>query len=351
MSKEVKIGKLTIGGENPVAVQSMANVKTSKIGEVSDQIGRLAAAGCDIMRVSVKDEEDARAIPEIRKRISVPLVADIHFNYKYAIAALDGGADKIRINPGNIGGEDKVAEVARALKRNGAAVRVGSNSGSVEKELLKKYGKNEISLAESALKDVAILEKYGVENIVISAKASNVPLTVKTYRYLHGKTDYPLHVGVTEAGTYDMGIVKSSIGIGALLLDGIGDTIRVSLTAQPIEEVVAARRILRSVGLDKNFAEIISCPTCGRTEYDSISLAKKVEEMTAGITVPLKIAVMGCVVNGPGEAADCDIGIAGGGGVCAFFKKGVVYRKVPSCDAEKEFLKEIENLVDTNGRK
>ena len=351
MSKEVKIGRLTIGGGNPVAVQSMANVKTSKIAEVSDQIERLAAAGCDIMRVSVKDEEDARAIPEIRKRISVPLVADIHFNYKYAIAALDGGADKIRINPGNIGGEDKVAEVARALRRNGAAVRVGSNSGSVEKELLKKYGKNEISLAESALKDVAILEKYGVENIVISAKASGVPLTVRTYRYLHEKTDYPLHVGVTEAGTCDMGIVKSSIGIGALLLDGIGDTVRVSLTAQPIEEVVVARRILRSVGLDKNFAEVISCPTCGRTEYDSISLAKKVEEMTAGITVPLKIAVMGCVVNGPGEAADCDIGIAGGGGVCAFFKKGVIYRKVPFCDAEKEFLKEIENLVDTNGRK
>ncbi len=340
-----------MGGGAPVTIQSMTNTPTSDVEATVAQIRRLAAAGCQIVRVAVPDMAAAKAVGAIKEQIDLPLVVDIHFDYRLALECIEAGADKVRINPGNIGGEDKVAEVARALKRNGAAVRVGSNSGSVEKELLKKYGKNEISLAESALKDVAILEKYGVENIVISAKASNVPLTVKTYRYLHGKTDYPLHVGVTEAGTYDMGIVKSSIGIGALLLDGIGDTIRVSLTAQPIEEVVAARRILRSVGLDKNFAEIISCPTCGRTEYDSISLAKKVEEMTAGITVPLKIAVMGCVVNGPGEAADCDIGIAGGGGVCAFFKKGVVYRKVPFCDAEKEFLKEIENLVDTNGRK
>ena len=350
MSKEVKIGNVKIGNGNPVAVQSMAYVNTSKIGEVADMINELAAAGCDIMRVSVKDEEDACAIPEIRKRISVPLVADIHFNYKYALAALDGGAEKIRINPGNIGGEDKVGEIARALKSNGAAVRVGSNSGSVEKELLARYGKSEISLAESALNNVRILERYGVDRIVVSAKASSVPLTVRTYRYLKQKTDYPLHVGVTEAGTYDMGIVKSSIGIGALLIDGIGDTLRVSLTAHPKEEVIAAKRILRSVGLDRNFVEVVSCPTCGRTEYDSISLARKVEEMTAGITRPLRIAVMGCVVNGPGEAADCDLGIAGGGGVCAFFRKGVVYKKVPFAEAEKEFLKEIGKLVDTNGR-
>ncbi len=345
MSETVKIGNIKIGGGNPVAIQSMANIKTSKIAEVIEQIKDLSDLGCDIIRVSVKDEDDVKALPEIKKNISIPLVADIHFNYRYALAAIDAGVDKIRINPGNIGSEKNVAEVAAAVKSSGVAVRVGSNSGSVEKELLKKYGKNEISLAESALKNVAILEKFGVKNIVISAKASNVPLTVRTYEYLHGKTNYPLHVGVTEAGTCNMGIVKSSIGIGSLLLKGIGDTIRVSLTAPPREEIIAAKRILRCVGLDDNYVEVVSCPTCGRTEYDSISLAKKVEELTAGIKKKLKIAVMGCVVNGPGEAADCDLGIAGGSGYCAFFKDGEVYRKVPFENAEKEFLKELEKLV------
>ena len=345
MSRQVQIGKNKIGGENPVAIQSMANIKTSKITDVIRQIEDLTSLGCDIIRVSVKDDDDVSALKEIKKHITIPLVADIHFNYKYALGAIDNGVDKIRINPGNIGSEKNVEEIAKALKAAGIAVRVGSNSGSVEKDLLAKYGKNEISLAESALKNVAILEKYGVENIVISAKASNVPLTVKTYKYLHGKTDYPLHVGVTEAGTYNSGIVKSSIGIGSLLLDGIGDTIRVSLTADPKEEIIVAKRILRSVGLDENYVEVISCPTCGRTEYDSISLANKVENMTSGIKKHLKIAVMGCVVNGPGEAADCDLGIAGGSGFCAFFKNGEVYKKVPFENAEKEFLKEIEKLV------
>lgn len=345
MSRQVRIGKIKIGGENPVAIQSMANIKTSKIVDVIRQIEDLTNLGCDIIRVSVKDNDDVSALKEIKKHITIPLVADIHFNYKYALGAIDNGVDKIRINPGNIGSEKNVEEVAKALKATGIAVRVGSNSGSVEKELLAKYGKNEISLAESALKNVAVLERYGVENIVISAKASNVPLTVKTYKYLHGKTDYPLHVGVTEAGTYNSGIVKSSIGIGSLLLDGIGDTIRVSLTADPREEITAAKRILRSVGLDENYVEVISCPTCGRTEYDSISLADKVENMTSGIKKHLKIAVMGCVVNGPGEAADCDLGIAGGSGFCAFFKNGEIYKKVPFENAEKEFLKEIEKLV------
>ena len=345
MSRQVRIGKIKIGGGNPVAIQSMANIKTSKIADVIRQIEDLTNLGCDIIRVSVKDDDDVSALKEIKKHITIPLVADIHFNYKYALGAIDNGVDKIRINPGNIGSEKNVEEVAKALKTTGIAVRVGSNSGSVEKELLAKYGKNEISLAESALKNVAVLERYGVENIVISAKASNVPLTVKTYKYLHGKTDYPLHVGVTEAGTYNSGIVKSSIGIGSLLLDGIGDTIRVSLTADPREEITAAKRILRSVGLDENYVEVISCPTCGRTEYDSISLADKVENMTSGIKKHLKIAVMGCVVNGPGEAADCDLGIAGGGGFCAFFKNGEIYKKVPFENAEKEFLKEIEKLV------
>ena len=345
MSRQVRIGKIKIGGDSPVAIQSMANIKTSKIVDVIRQIEDLTNLGCDIIRVSVKDDDDVSALKEIKKHITIPLVADIHFNYKYALGAIDNGVDKIRINPGNIGSEKNVEEVAKALKATGIAVRVGSNSGSVEKELLAKYGKNEVSLAESALKNVAVLERYGVENIVISAKASNVPLTVKTYKYLHGKTDYPLHVGVTEAGTYNSGIVKSSIGIGSLLLDGIGDTIRVSLTADPREEIVAAKRILRSVGLDENYIEVISCPTCGRTEYDSISLADKVENMTSGIKKHLKIAVMGCVVNGPGEAADCDLGIAGGSGFCAFFKNGEIYKKVPFENAEKEFLKEIEKLV------
>ena len=345
MSKVVKVGNRLLGGGNPVLIQSMVNVKTSKIAEVIEQIKELEELGCDIIRVSCKDEDDVKAIPFIKREIGIPLVADIHFNYKYALGAIDGGVDKIRINPGNIGSEKNVEEVARALKQNGVSVRVGSNSGSVEKELLAKYGKSEISLAESALKNVAILEKFGVEDIVISAKASNVPLTVATYRYLSKKTDYPLHVGVTEAGTDNMGTVKSSVGIGSLLLDGIGDTIRVSLTAHPRNEIIVAKRIIRSCGLDKNFVEVISCPTCGRTEYDSISLANKVEELTANIKKPLKIAVMGCVVNGPGEAKDCDLGIAGGGGICAFFKNGEIYKKVPFKDAEKEFIKEIEELV------
>ena len=345
MSIAVKIGNTEIGGNNRVAVQSMLNVKTSLVDNVVSEVERLAIAGCDIVRVSVKDQEDAKAIAEIKKRIVIPLVADIHFNYKYALAAIDGGVDKIRINPGNIGSERNVEEVARALKSSSAAVRVGSNTGSVEKSLLEKYGKNEISLAESALKNVAILEKYGVGNIVISAKASSVPLTVKTYRYLSGKTQYPLHVGVTEAGTMNMGVVKSSIGIGALLLDGIGDTIRVSLTADPVEEIYAAKRILRSVGLDKDFVEVISCPTCGRTEYDSVGLAEKVERLTAGIKKPLKIAVMGCVVNGPGEAKDCDLGVAGGSGYCVFFKNGEIYEKVPFEKVEEEFIKELEKIV------
>ncbi len=348
MSKIVSVGNVLLGGNNKVAIQTMCNIKTSKIEEVTRQIADFENLGCDIVRVSVKDEDDAKAIAEIKKRIHIPLVADIHFNYRYALMAIDGGVDKIRINPGNIGGEEKVAEVARAVKSNGVAVRVGSNSGSIEKELYEKYGKNEISLAESALKNVLILEKYGVDNIVISAKASSVPLTVKTYRYLAEKTDYPLHLGVTEAGTTDMGIVKSSIGIGSLLLDGIGDTIRVSLTADPREEIIAAKRILRSVGLDENYVEVISCPTCGRTEYDSIGLAHKVEELTADLKKPLKIAVMGCVVNGPGEAKDCDLGIAGGGGICAFFKNGEIYKKVPFERAEEEFLEELKKLVEQN---
>lgn len=346
MSKVVRIGNLAIGGGNKIAVQSMCNIKTSKADEVIRQILDLENIGCDIIRVSVKDDDDIKALRTIKRGINIPLVADIHFNYRYALSAIDAGVDKIRINPGNIGSEKNVEEVAKALKSSGVAVRVGSNSGSVEKSLLEKYGKNEISLAESALKNVAVLEKYGVDNIVISAKASSVPLTKKTYEYLSRKTDYPLHVGVTEAGTVSGGTVKSAIGIGSLLLEGIGDTIRVSLAAAPEEEIYVAKRILRSVNLENDYAEIISCPTCGRTEYDSISLAEKIEKLTANVRKPIKIAVMGCVVNGPGEAKDCDIGVAGGSGYCVFFKKGEVYKKVPFSDVEKEFIKEIEELVN-----
>ncbi|MBO4572357.1 MAG: flavodoxin-dependent (E)-4-hydroxy-3-methylbut-2-enyl-diphosphate synthase [Clostridia bacterium] len=346
MSKAVSIGNVVIGGGNKVAIQTMCDIKTSKIDDIIKEIENVYDLGCDIVRLSVKDAEDAAALKDIRKRSPVPIVADIHFDYRLALAAIDAGVDKIRINPGNIGSEDKVKEVAVALKRTGIAVRVGSNSGSIEKDFLQKFGKSEISLAESALKNVAILEKYGVNNIVVSAKASSVPLTVATYRYLAKKTDYPLHLGVTEAGSKDNGIVKNSVGIGSLLLDGIGDTIRVSLTAPITEEVIAAKRILRSVGLDNNYAEIISCPTCGRTAYDMKGLLSLVERATAKVTKPVKIAVMGCVVNGPGEAGDCDLGIAGGDGKCVIFKKGKVYITAPEDEAKELFLKEIDKLIN-----
>ena len=348
MSKKVLIGNLQIGGGSSIAIQTMLDVKTSKIEEVKPKIEQVYNLGCNIIRVSVKDESDALAIKKIKEFCKMPIVADIHFDYRLALKAIDSGADKIRINPGNIGSENNVKEVALALKQNGVAVRVGSNSGSVEKSFLERFGKSEIALGESALKNVAILEKYGVNDIVISVKASSVPLTVSANRYLAQKTDYPLHLGVTEAGTLNMGIVKSSIGIGSLLLEGIGDTLRVSLTAPITEEIMVAKRILRSVGLDKNYVEVISCPTCGRTGYDSIGLAKLVEEYTANYTKPLKVAVMGCVVNGPGEAKDCDIGVAGGDGKCVIFKKGEVYKTVNMDDIKQEFLKEIDILINEN---
>ncbi len=342
--KTVKIGTTVIGGGNKIAIQSMTNIATAKVDEVVSQINALKDAGADIVRLAVKDSLDADAIKIIKQKTDIPLVADIHFDYKLAIQSIENGIDKVRINPGNIGSEENIKKVADCLKAHKIPVRVGSNTGSIEKEFLKKYGKNEISLVESALKNVSALEKYGVNDIVISTKASNVPLTVKAYRYLASKVDYPLHVGVTEAGTYESGIIKSSVGIGALLLDGIGDTIRVSLTADPVKEIYAGKKILRAVGLDNDYAEVISCPTCGRTEYDSIGLANRIEELTSNIKKPLKIAVMGCVVNGPGEAKDCDIGIAGSKEFCVIFKKGEIIKKVPFCDAEKEFIKELKNI-------
>ena len=342
MTKKIKTGGLYIGGGEKIAVQSMCNIKTEKYEEVIAQIKRLENLGCDIIRVSVKDEADVKALKKIKSGINIPLVADVHFDYKLAIGAIEQGVDKIRINPGNIGLERGVKAVAEALKSSGVSCRVGSNTGSVEKHFLQKYGKNEVSLAESALEKVAMLEKYGFYDIVISAKASSVPLTVKTYKYLSEKTSDPLHVGVTEAGTLYGGIIKESAGIGALLLQGIGDTIRYSLSAPPEEEVKAGVKLLRALGIEKNFAEVIACPTCGRTEYDCIGLAEEVENYVANVKKPLKIAVMGCVVNGPGEAKDCDLGIAGNGEKCVIFKKGEVYKTVPAKNAKQEFLKEID---------
>ncbi len=346
MSKQVKIGNLFIGGDNRILIQSMTNAKTSALEETINQINALKNAGCDIVRVAVRDELDAISIKSIKTKVKVPIVADIHFDYKLAIKSIESGVDKVRINPGNIGDESKIKMVADCLREYNIPVRVGSNTGSIEKEFLSKYGKNEISLVESALKNVYALEKYGVNNIVISTKASSVPLTVKAYRYLKSKTDYPLHIGVTEAGTLNSGIIKSSIGIGSLLLDGIGDTLRVSLTSDPIEEVLVAKKILKYTGLLNEGVEVISCPTCGRCDYDSISLANKVELLTANIKKPLKIAVMGCVVNGPGEAKDCDVGIAGSKEYCVIFKKGEIVKKVATCDAQEEFIRIVNEIAN-----
>ena len=311
MSKKVKIGNIYVGGGEKIAIQSMATFKIADVEKSVEEANRLQLAGCDILRFSVTDEVDARAFMEVKKKTTMPLVADIHFDYKLALSSIDGGADKIRINPGNIGGEDKVRQVALALKQSGIPVRVGSNTGSVEKHFLEKYGKNEISLAESALEKVAMLEKYGVDNIVISVKASDVPLMVKAYEYIAKKTDYPLHLGVTEAGTEYSGVVKNSIGIGALLLKGIGDTIRVSLSADTEREVLAGKAILSALNLKNDCAKIVACPTCGRCEWNCMEFASIVEEYVKGVNKPIKIAVMGCPVNGPGEAKDADIGIAG----------------------------------------
>lgn len=346
MTRKVKIGDIFVGGGESVKVQSMCTAKTSRVDEVCAQISALEAAGCEIIRVSVLDEEDAAAIKEIKKRINIPLVADIHFSARLAVAAIEAGCDKVRINPGNIGGENNVKLVADCIKSHGIPVRVGSNTGSIEKEFLSKYGVCETSLVESALKSVGMLEKYGVENIVISVKASSVPLTYKAYTMLSSRTDYPLHIGVTEAGTYESALVKSSAALGALLLNGIGDTIRVSITGDPVREIYAARRILQSVGLDKNFADVISCPTCGRCQWNSAALAELVSDKVKNIKKPLKIAVMGCVVNGPGEAAEADIGIAGAKDYCVIFRKGEILRRVKADEAAQEFLKEIESLTD-----
>lgn len=345
LTKKVSVGGVSVGGGESVKIQSMCTAKTSDIGATVAQINALEQAGCEIVRVSVLDEADALAIKGVRSQIKIPLVADIHFSSRLAVMSIENGADKVRINPGNIGGENEIKLVADCIKAHKIPVRVGANTGSIEKEFLAKYGKNERSLVESALKSVCVLEKYGVNDIVISVKASSVPLTVGAYRLLAQKTDYPLHIGVTEAGTEEMAVVKSSAALGALLLDGIGDTLRVSITDDPVKEILAAKRLLRAVGLDKNFVNVISCPTCGRCLWNSMALAKKVTSYVEQFSKPLKIAVMGCVVNGPGEAKDCDIGIAGAQDYCVIFKNGEIIKKVPADKAEKEFFKEINALL------
>ncbi len=345
MSVKVKIGDITIGGGERIAVQSMSVFKPSDTDKAIKEALALREAGCDILRYSVNDEKDAKSFRFIKEKVGIPLVADIHFDYRLALAAIDGGADKIRINPGNIGGENKVAEVAAALKSSGIPVRVGSNTGSIDKEFSDKYGRNEISLAESALKNVAVLEKHGVHNIVVSVKASDAPLTIKAYRYISSRTEYPLHVGVTEAGTEYMGIIKNAVAAGALFADGIGDTLRVSLSADPLREVKAARAIIAAAGLDDKFADVVACPTCGRCEWDCMAFADKVSRYVSNIKKPLKIAVMGCAVNGPGEAKDADIGIAGGKDCCVIFVKGEIKKKIAKEDAEREFLGEIDRCI------
>lgn len=345
MSRKVKIGNVTIGGGEKIAIQSMSTLKISDVGAATEQAQRLKAAGCDILRFSVQTEADAKAFKEVKKRAGIPLVADIHFDYRLAIAAIDGGADKIRINPGNIGGEDKVKKVADALKSAGIPVRVGSNTGSLDKDFLRKYGKNEISLGESALKNAAWLEKYGVHDVVVSVKASSVPLTVKAYEYVAAKADYPLHVGVTEAGTEYNGVIKNAVALGALLFKGIGDTVRVSLSADPEREIVAAKSILSAAGLYKNRAEVIACPTCGRCEWNCMEFAKKTEEYVKNVAKPVKIAVMGCVVNGPGEAADADLGVAGGKDGCVIFSGGKILKKVKEEQLERAFFGEIDKWL------
>jgi len=328
-TKVIKVGDKFIGGDYPVTVQSMLNTKTEDIDATLAQIEALTKAGCEIVRLAVPNEAAARALPDIRKNCKVPLVADIHFDYKLALSALEAGFDKIRINPGNIGSKDKVKLVADACKANGVPIRIGVNSGSLEKDLLEKFGRTPEALCESAMRHVRMLEDANFDDICISIKSSNVANTVAAYRLMSTMTTYPLHLGVTETGTPYMGIIKSAAGIGALLLDGIGSTIRVSLTADPLEEVKAGIAILKALGIRRDGVNIISCPTCGRTNIDLIGTVGKVEELLKDFKKPLNVAVMGCVVNGPGEAREADYGLAGGEGEGVLFKNGEIVKKVP----------------------
>ena len=329
-TKVIRIGDRVIGGGNPVLIQSMTNTKTEDVKATVEQIQALTAAGCDIIRCAVPTMEAAEALSEIKKQITIPLVADIHFDYRLAIAAMEHGADKIRINPGNIGSRDRVQAVVDVAKERQIPIRVGVNSGSLEKELVEKFGGvTAEGIVESALDKVHMIENMGYDNLVVSIKSSDVLMCARAHELIADKTDYPLHVGITEAGTLFSGNIKSAVGLGIILYQGIGDTIRVSLTGDPLEEVRSAKRILKTLGLRKGGIEVVSCPTCGRTQIDLIGLANRVERMVEDIPLDIKVAVMGCVVNGPGEAKEADIGIAGGVGTGLLIKKGEIVKKLP----------------------
>ena len=345
-TRVVKAGNVLIGGDNPVVIQSMCNTDTRDVSATVSQIKALEKAGCEMVRVAVPDMIAAQAIGKIKEQISIPLVADIHFDYKLAVEAMAQGIDKIRINPGNIGSKEKVRIVADMAKKKGIPIRIGVNSGSLQKDLLKKFGGHVTpeAMVESALSHVKILEECDFRDIVISIKSSNVPFSIEAYSLLSQAVDYPLHLGITEAGTVYSGTVKSAVGIGSILAMGIGDTIRVSLTGDPTEEIKAAKEILKSLELRKFGVEMISCPTCGRTQIDLISLAQQVEEKCRNINKDIKVAVMGCAVNGPGEAREADIGIAGGHGEGLVFKKGEILKKVPENELLDTLMEEIEKL-------
>ena len=345
MTRQIMVGNVPIGGGAPIAIQSMLNTKTTDVEGSLEQLRRLKAAGCTIARLAVPNQESARAFAQICKESPLPLVADIHFDYKLAIAAAEGGAAKIRINPGNIGGEDRVQAVVSVCKERGIPIRIGVNGGSLDKKLLEKYGHPTAeALVESAFEHIALLEKYNFYDTCVSMKSSTVPTMVAASRLFREKCDYPLHIGVTETGPVKMGLMKSAMGIGALLLDGIGDTIRVSLTDDPVEEVYAAKDILKAAGLRKEGVNIISCPTCGRTRIDLIGLVNQVDAALKNCEKPITVAVMGCVVNGPGEAREADIGIAGGDGWGMLFEKGEQVEKLPYEELLPALLKRIESF-------
>ena len=333
MTKTVQIGSRVIGGGNPILIQSMTNTKTENVEATAAQINQLAAAGCDIIRCAVPTMEAAQALKEIKKRVEIPVVADIHFDYRLAIAAMENGADKIRINPGNIGSAERVKAVVDVAKERNIPIRVGVNSGSLEKDLVEKYhGVTAEGIVESALDKVRLIEDMGYDNLVISIKSSDVMMCVKAHELISSQTDHPLHVGITEAGTIISGNIKSAIGLGLILHQGIGDTIRVSLTGDPLEEIKSAKLTLKTLGLRTGGVEVVSCPTCGRTQINLIQLANQVENMVADIPLDIKVAVMGCVVNGPGEAKEADIGIAGGIGEGLIIKHGEIFKKVPEAE-------------------
>lgn len=346
ITRQIQVGAVPIGGGAPVVVQSMTNTDTRDVTATVAQVARLAEAGCEIIRVAVLDLEAARAIRELREQITIPLIADIHFDHRLAIAAMEHGAQGIRINPGNIGGREKLAKVAAAAQRHQVAIRVGVNAGSLEKDILARHGRpTPEALVESALRNVGLLEQLDFHEIKISLKSSDVLTTIEAYRQLSRVCDYPLHLGVTEAGGLIAGSVKSSVALGILLYEGIGDTLRISLTRDPVEEIRVAYELLRSLRLRERGPELISCPTCGRCQVNLFGLAEEVERHIQKIVTPLKIAVMGCVVNGPGEAREADIGVAGGNGVGIIFKKGKIFKKVPEAELLAVFLAEIDKMT------